>query len=168
MQQYLHACSSGIVWVETIASLPAAGAANPPLLSAIVSPIRGLQCVLRPQSGKWAPSLFLPYSFLIPFVSPVFLTSCAVLYSCSSIGLYAKAAHDLLSSFRGNSLNYLHWFSEIPSTPTTSSVDEQTTSIWRMHLEYGYILFCTCRMGLYIGNMLWALLYWHSKSTQCP
>ena len=52
VRQSLRACSSGMVWVETMASPPAAGAANPSLLSAIFSPMRGLKCVFRPQSGK--------------------------------------------------------------------------------------------------------------------
>ena len=42
IQHYLRACSSGIVWVETMASPPAAGAANPLVLPAIFSPVKGL------------------------------------------------------------------------------------------------------------------------------
>ena len=62
-------------------------------------------------------------------------------YCCSSallnsliIGLFAKAAHDLLTSLGENSLNSLYRLSEIPST-LTSSVPGHTTSIRRMYLE---------------------------------
>ena len=42
VQQYLHACSSSrLVWVETVASPPAADVANPPVLCAVVSLMRG-------------------------------------------------------------------------------------------------------------------------------
>ena len=69
------------------------------------------------------------------------------LYSCSSIGLFAKAGHDPLSSLRGDSLNSLYWFSEIPST-LTSSVPGQTTSIRRMYLEAvrGFSQTVLCKM----------------------
>ena len=92
--------------------------------------------------------MFLPYSLFIQFVSPVFLASSALSNSCLSIGLFAKAAHDLLSSLRGNSVNSLYWLSEIPSTLTYPSVPGKTTSIRRMYLEAvgGFSLTVLCIM----------------------
>ena len=85
----------------------------------------------------WGMSVFVvsPTLALIPFVSPVLLTTSAILNSCPSIRLFAKAAHDLLTSLMGHSLICLYWFSEIPSTLTSPSVPGQTTSIRRMYPE---------------------------------
>ena len=72
-----------------------------------------------------------------------------LLYSpAHRIGSFPKAAHGLLCSLRGNSLNSLYWFSDTPSTMAIPSAPGETTSIRRMYSEavFGFSQNALCMM----------------------